>query len=121
MKCMGHLLYVCLLMSATACFKNSGNGTGAADYPENISEPEHNEVRYMVSVYPNPAGDYITVDGIPPESELLIVGLTGKIMFREITRGPTETVDISGYPNGLYRVITITNNKREEFRRILKW
>ena len=60
-----------------------------------------------IVVYPNPTGDIINID-TRLEVEVEIYDLMGKLMTRE----NSKRINLSDYPNGVYNLILIYNNKR---------
>jgi hypothetical protein len=53
-------------------------------------------------VYPNPAYDAISVSGLPINSEILIMDLTGKHVMKQNMSGIITTIDIQKLPQGVY-------------------
>jgi len=60
-----------------------------------------------IMVYPNPTGDIINID-TRLEVEVEIYDLMGKLMTRE----NSKRINLSDYPNGVYNLILIYNDKR---------
>ena len=60
-----------------------------------------------IMVYPNPTGDIINID-TRLEVEVEIYDLMGKLMTRE----NSKRINLSDYPNGVYSLILIYNDKR---------
>lgn len=69
------------------------------------STDEVNSLDY-VSVYPNPANDYITLEGLEDVQALQIVNLSGQVVVSETLGGNTAKagVDIANLPAGIYVV-----------------
>ncbi len=69
-----------------------------------------NSLEY-VSVYPNPANDYITLEGLEGVQSFQIINLNGQVVASETLGGNTSVggVDISSLPSGIY-VIRMTGN-----------
>jgi CubicO group peptidase (beta-lactamase class C family) len=61
-----------------------------------------NNASGKISVYPNPATGLITVSGLPVNSEIQIMDLTGKLLMTMETMNTTATFDIRNLPQGLY-------------------
>jgi hypothetical protein len=75
----------------------------------------------MLSVYPNPARDKITVQlsGAPDETTLAIIDARGQqLIIRQIT-APITQFNISALPDGVY-FVRLTNNKTVEVRKFIK-
>ena len=60
-----------------------------------------------IMVYPNPTGDMLNID-TRLDVEVEIYDLMGKLMTRE----NSKRISLSDYPNGVYNLILIYNNKR---------
>ena len=70
----------------------SGNGIGAVSGSD------------LTAIYPNPAGDRVTVTNIPAGSVLSITDMTGKLMYRSAATHAQETIRTAGFANGVYIV-----------------
>jgi hypothetical protein len=58
-----------------------------------------------LTVFPNPAGDFITIKGIPADAGLIsIFSMEGGLLLTRPVTTNYENIDISGLPNGLYLV-----------------
>jgi Secretion system C-terminal sorting domain len=69
-------------------------------------------VSNLITIYPNPANDKITIEisGKTNESNLAIVNIEGQeLITRQIT-APKTLIDISNLPSGVY-FVRLTNNK----------
>jgi len=57
-----------------------------------------------VKVYPNPANDVLTVEGLKSNQHIEVLDITGRVVLSMQADGNTETtrVDISGLSNGMY-------------------
>ncbi len=67
-----------------------------------------NTVKQNISVFPNPATDYINVKGIA-NSNIKINDITGKIVYSKNNSSEKEQINISHLKSGVY-FITIENN-----------
>jgi chitinase len=71
--------------------------------PTSIESEDSSE--NIFSVYPNPSGDNMSID-IPGHSgsplNIRIFNMLGEIIFSEIMVSDNETIDISGFPKGIY-------------------
>ena len=65
-----------------------------------------------ISIYPNPATNYISVNKDENLKEIAIFNLVGRKLktFEEIEKD--EHYDVSDLPNGMYLVQVIDNNKK---------
>jgi hypothetical protein len=55
-----------------------------------------------ISLFPNPAIDYITIDGIQVNSSIKIFNTVGQIVYSGQSNGTREIVNISALRNGMY-------------------
>lgn len=89
---------------------NDGDVTGnhgITDYwivklgPDNLSTNEINR-KDNFSIYPNPVKDILTIEGIAPNTRLIITDLTGKTILSTTVKSRIESIDVSGLPVGVY-------------------
>jgi surface protein len=64
-----------------------------------------------LSVYPNPAGDYVEIKNIPQASTLKIINMAGKVVYENFIEGNNEIVNVSGFRNGIYFVQIESNGR----------
>lgn len=58
-----------------------------------------------IKVYPNPAGEFITISGIPDlEGNLSIYSMDGRLVLVMVISTSHESIDVSRLPQGLYLV-----------------
>jgi hypothetical protein len=75
-------------------------------WQENIPVPPSGLAQMSINalrIYPNPTDGIVTVD-CEPNSVLQVYNLPGKLLYRTVTQANRETVDLSGYPGGLYLI-----------------
>jgi hypothetical protein len=73
-----------------------------ADCGVAVDENETDEL----SVFPVPADDYLTVNGIPVDSGIIrIFDMSGRMVYSERVSGRRLQVDLSLLSNGLYRLV----------------
>src|SRR5690554_6257383 len=72
------------------------------DTPLSIKSMEEDE--FNIKMYPNPASGIVNFDNIPQNSMLSIIDLTGKVMYEQKGLNSFESVNISGFTNGVYLV-----------------
>lgn len=60
-------------------------------------------------VFPNPANEFVNISNPPKNATLRILDLTGKIMHEQLMLNDFESVNISGFTNGIY-LVQIENN-----------
>lgn len=64
-----------------------------------------------MTVYPNPATDFIGFSSIVAGSKVSIIDLTGRVQRSEILSGDQSTVNVSDLPAGLYLYKIVNNGK----------
>lgn len=76
------------------------------------SNTELNTLDY-VAVYPNPANDFISIEGLDDVQSLQIINLNGQVIISETLGGNTSKagVDIANLPSGIY-VVKLTGNTK---------
>lgn len=62
-----------------------------------------------LSVYPNPAHDFMTVDNIPIGSTLNITDITGKTVYSSLIKSEQMTISTADFVNGIY-IIQVAYN-----------
>ena len=72
-----------------------------------------------VSVYPNPATDFLIVE-TEGESKVIIINSTGAVVFETETTS-TARINISAYPEGTYMVIVVDGNGNEHYEKVIKY
>jgi hypothetical protein len=72
-----------------------------------------------VSMYPNPAGDYIYIDNLPEETAIRIFNLLGKQVKKSISSNKTEKIDVNDLPLGVY-IIKLSGKNIETVVRVVK-
>ena len=88
------------------------NGDGGTTSVENIKD------EFSFSVYPNPASDIVKVDNIPHNSILTIRDINGRIMYERFVLENYESVNISGFANGVY-LVQIENNGNVSTKKLI--
>jgi Secretion system C-terminal sorting domain len=74
-----------------------GTGDGSSGYEERQSDPGF-------AAYPNPASAEVTIAGSSSGTEVRIYNSHGQRMPRVMSTG---SIDVSGWPNGVYHVIAV--------------
>lgn len=54
-----------------------------------------------VTIFPNPANDFLIVNGADGGAEVVVMDLNGQVVLKQLISG-TETLDISNIANGMY-------------------
>ena len=75
-------------------------------------------VTQQVKLYPNPATDYVIVEGVAPASEVTLHSMTGERLYagRADDRG-TLQIDLTPYADGVYLVCVAGETYRVVVRR----
>lgn len=72
------------------------------DTPLSVNSLEEDE--FNIKMYPNPATGIVNFDAIPQNSTLRIFDFTGKVVYERSDLDNFESVNISGFTNGIYLV-----------------
>jgi PKD repeat protein len=82
-------------------YKNASTGfTLNVLDPATISQKEYELAE--VSLYPNPASDYITLEGLPKETRWSLISITGSKVAEGYLGAGKKALSISNVPDGLY-------------------
>ena len=67
-----------------------------------------------IAVYPNPANDYVIVEGSNLNSQIEWYDVLGKKVFSQVVNSNNTTIDISGLEPGIYfyKIITVDNSSQ---------
>jgi len=71
-----------------------------------------------VSVFPNPASDYITVESESPLNKFIIVDATGKVVYRQNTNSTKSGINTSALKNGIY-LVKITGDGQSSHTKLI--
>ncbi len=55
-----------------------------------------------IRIYPNPAQNAVTIEALKHGSEVTIINNLGKVIYTQKDVTGTQTIDLSGFPNGIY-------------------
>ena len=89
-----------------------------------LSRESTTDISYPISLSPNPTNEKITIDlpVISNNSEIIIVSLLGKIMCRMSSyKSSTIMLDVKHYPDGIYFVQIMQDNKLLGSNRFIKY
>jgi hypothetical protein len=56
----------------------------------------------LLSIYPNPASGLIIIRSFTPSTVLTIYNVMGKEMYHTIATQKEVSINVSGFPNGVY-------------------
>ena len=71
-----------------------------------------------ISIYPNPAGDYIYIKNLPEETAIGIFNIQGTLLKNSIANR-SEEVDVSDLPSGVY-IIKLSGKEVETIAHFVK-
>ncbi|MDR0830685.1 MAG: T9SS type A sorting domain-containing protein, partial [Prevotellaceae bacterium] len=72
-----------------------------------------------LKLYPNPAVDYIAIEGLSGSETISILGIDGKVLTRTNAGGSTQTISVTGLQNGIY-LLAIQNGGHIEVLKFVK-
>ncbi len=79
---------------------------------------ENSETR--MSLYPNPANNLLSIEtGISDACYIEITSLNGKSVFSGKMQGPSQQLDLSSFPKGVY-LVTLRSEEMVEIRKLIK-
>lgn len=92
-------------------------------YVARLSDPQLKvegtlETPMVLSVYPNPAGESVTVSGLPGGALLTIMNLNGQIVYRQQTDDGSIQINTTNFPQGIY-FISIQNGDSREVKKLI--
>lgn len=71
-------------------------------------------------IYPNPASDYLIINGILCRSKVEVISVNGQIVRSLIAKSENETISLSGIEKGLYMLIVKNENGQIEEKFMIK-
>jgi hypothetical protein len=86
-----------------------------------LTETTETASETSVSIYPNPARDFINISSRQNISAVKIYNLMGEEIFSKKGNFSTEGVDISGYENAVYYLVVLGENNATSIRKIIKY
>ncbi|MDC0584667.1 T9SS type A sorting domain-containing protein [Bacteroidales bacterium] len=63
-----------------------------------------------ITVFPNPANDYISITGISAEASIQVFNIHGQLIMTKAVRADNISLNIEALPPGAYYVLVKTNN-----------
>lgn len=88
-----------------------------------VTNVEDLHADFEISVYPNPATDFVTIEFPSAQQQDMIMTITdqtGKVFLQKHTMNNIEQLDFSAYTCGVYLLIVEYNNQRMKSFKILK-
>lgn len=88
-------------------------GLGFSDYSETISfttpplrASNEEAVLPMFTIYPNPAGHIVHIEGLMPDASVSIVSITGEVVYRGVSDASQALeIPVRDWPSGLYHIL----------------
>lgn len=71
------------------------------DGGHHVDDPDN--VRPFV-IYPNPTSDFVIIESVHPEAEVLLLDATGRVIFRGNFDNGRMELNMQGLASGIYRV-----------------
>lgn len=73
-----------------------------------------------VSIYPNPAKDVLNINlpGIDAQHDIIVSDITGKVIYRNVTKEQLKTIDLSAFANGIF-IVKISGGQYNLVERII--
>ncbi|MCG2793069.1 MAG: T9SS type A sorting domain-containing protein [Weeksellaceae bacterium] len=92
------------------------NSGGIYVLEDNLSTNEQN--KFDLTVYPNPAKDFVMIDKLSQNTLVSIADASGKSIYNSVSRTTTEKINTSNFVNGLY-FIQISNGKQISTQKLI--
>jgi hypothetical protein len=70
------------------------------------------------SIYPNPANDLLTIDGLMGSNTLQIINEQGQIIFNQRTFNAKHTIELQGLTSGIY-YLKIQSDQGVQFKKVV--
>lgn len=102
-------------------FSSEKMGTITISLEEVILGVDDFSAKNSISIYPNPAQDYITVSNNTPLSSVEFYSVLGNKVFEKTNLNSlSETIDISHLPSGIYLLNSVDSEKRSSTKKLVK-
>jgi hypothetical protein len=107
-------------VSVTATLSGNPTFTMSETTTVNLTDPTlvMNNKLLQSSIYPNPAQDYLIVQGVSL-ANIMIYNMKGQIVHKEFYDNPGKRIDISSLLPGIY-IVKITSGNDENHQRFVK-
>jgi PKD repeat protein len=73
-----------------------------------------------VSVYPNPANDFIIIDGMTAGSNVAVLSMVGQQLISNIIVSDRQSISFAALPSGMYLLRLVGDQNEERIIRIVK-
>ncbi|MEQ8910436.1 MAG: T9SS type A sorting domain-containing protein [Vicingaceae bacterium] len=85
-----------------------------------VGLPEvHGPQKVELSVFPNPSNGYTTLKSDQVLEELQVFSMSGKLLLQQRLRNKENTFNLSAFPEGIYLLRVLREDKKWESRKIL--
>ena len=84
----------------------------------NVGIDDSNPSTVSFSIFPNPAADRITLQGLPNEAVVEIIDASGRTAFATKSTSDVQSIDTSKMPSGIY-IVRVTTSYGSATRRML--
>src|SRR5699024_5385133 len=71
-------------------------------YYQNANMSVNNQQKPNLSIYPNPAEDYLYIENLTKPAQIEIYNLSGKVLLRQEVNGAVKQVNVSQLSEGIY-------------------
>jgi hypothetical protein len=112
----------CYNDSNTGLFINQNhpdNGWNFQDCEQTITGIEENSQSRMIDIFPNPSTSLITIFRIDTKTNYLFYDYLGRLIKQGYVL-PSESINVSDLPGGIYSILLINNKIKTISRRIIK-
>lgn len=94
------------------------------DYNGNFAYSQVRQVLFTdqlpsVTIYPNPARDYIIIDGLSHSSNIYIINTNSQIVYTQEINNENNKIDLNQFATGLYTIIVVRENGEKQYEKLL--
>ena len=91
---------------------------GAFEYSK-VRQLVFDNLRNVVQVYPNPAQDYVILDGLSLKATILVVNAVGQEVMKQIAESNTMKLHISSLPVGMYYIHILQDGIEVQIEKVM--
>lgn len=73
----------------------------------------------QITIYPNPASDYILISGIQKGASISLSDINGKQLIKQIIPTAASSVDISSLSSGIY-ILSVSTERQTQYFKLIK-